>query len=294
MWPIEKFYSPSRHPTCCMQAFSTAFLVLLAISSGFAQSFKGFDKNEYPGDEALRELSKTFAWSGYWLNAPPGMKSNPWQGKREVLSHAGFRFALLFNGRLDAELKQTDPAVMGRSDGNAAVRAARAEGFSAGSIVFLDMEEGGRLLPEQKTYLFSWTDALSASDFTPGVYCSSIAVPDGAGKTISTAEDIGQSEGVRHIHLWVAQDTCPPSPGCSTGMKLTPDRSGTQNADIWQYAQSPRRAQFTASCVQTYAPDSRCYAPGTQIFVDLNTSKLESPSAPNRRNASARHAKRTP
>lgn len=35
-------------------------------------SYLGFDLNEYPGDDALPALRKTFSFTGYWLSPPPG------------------------------------------------------------------------------------------------------------------------------------------------------------------------------------------------------------------------------
>src|SRR5262245_62290988 len=50
-------------------------------------SFLGFDTNLYPGDQALDALRKSFTFSGYWLNAPPGVKgsASTWQGKRTII-----------------------------------------------------------------------------------------------------------------------------------------------------------------------------------------------------------------
>ena len=105
----------------------------------------GFDRNDYPGDKLLPELHRTFAYSGYWLNNPPGENGNTWTGKRETLKRNGFGFMILYNGRLDAELKGKDAAALGRSDAAAAIVGAQREGFPPGAIVFLDQEEGGRL-----------------------------------------------------------------------------------------------------------------------------------------------------
>lgn len=267
-----------------IQIIYRRLLPLLVITAcvARAQSHRGFDKNEYPGDAALSPLRKSFAWTGYWLNTPPGAQSNTWQGKRAPLARAGFGFALLFNGKLSAQLPAQQAAAAGTSDALLAVTSARKEGFLAPSVLFLDIEEGGRLLSTQKAYLFAWADAVRRSGFKAGVYCSGISVPDGVGKTITTAQDIQQSEGARHLPLWVAQDACPPSPGCVAGATLSPAQSGTSQAAIWQYSQSPRRAQFTAACAQTYAPDGSCYAPGTNTFVDFNVARHWRPTTASR------------
>jgi hypothetical protein len=250
--------------------------------------FVGFDRNLYPGDDRLAELHGSFAFAGYWLNNPPGEKQNSWQGKRQKLVDAGFGFLVLFNGRLDAEIKRAKlaPDALGRQDAAAAIAAAKQEGFPAKTILFLDQEEGGRLLPEQAAYFLAWTEAVAASTYLPGAYLSGQPSPDGAGPdgkpaTITTAQDMRQQIAAKHLHsvvFWVAQDQCPPAPGCV----LQPPRlkdSGTIDAAVWQYAQSPRRPELTRSCAQTYAKDNLCYAGvTTDLFLDLNVAASADPS----------------
>lgn len=238
----------------------------------------GFDKNDYPGDKLLPELHRTFTYSGYWLNNPPGENGNTWTGKRETLKRNGFGFMILYNGRLDAELKGKDAAALGRSDAAAAVAGAQREGFPPGAIVFLDQEEGGRLLPEQSAYLFSWIQAIRASRYKPGVYCNGILVPDGSSK-ISTAQDILSHD--HDVALWVVNDQCPPSPGCvRAGKSLGPGSSGVSEALVWQYSRSPK-TEYARQCAG-YAADTQCYAPGLaqrpETFVDLNVSSSADPS----------------
>lgn len=197
-----------------------------------------------------------------------------------MLKANGFGFLILYNGRLDAQLKGKDAAALGRSDAAAAISAAQKEGFPRDAILFLDQEEGGRLLPEQSAYLFAWVAAIRGSRYRPGVYCSGILVPDGAG-TISTAVDILSRDP--KLTLWVANDACPPAPGCVVpGKELTPGLSGIKRALVWQYAQSPRRP-FARQCGAGYAGDGNCYAPGlphsAQTFLDLNVSSSADPSS---------------
>jgi hypothetical protein len=244
------------------------------------KSYLGFDKNDYPGDALLPGLRRSFAYTGYWLNNPPGENSNSWTGKRATLKANGFGFMILYNGRLDAELKGKDAAALGRADAAAAIAAAQREGFGSETILFLDQEEGGRLLPEQSAYLFSWIEAVRSSSHRPGVYCSGIPVPDGSGK-ISTASDILSHDS--KLALWVANDQCPPAPGCVLPKKsLKAASSGVSQAMVWQYTQSPRRP-FARQCAATYAADNNCYAPGlphsAQTFLDLNVSASPDPSS---------------
>jgi hypothetical protein len=255
---------------------------VLGQSSQAGKTYFGFDRNEYPGDKLLPALHHSFSYAGYWLNTPPGANSNGWVGKRSILKANGFGFMILFNGRLDAQLRGKDASALGRSDAAAAISAAKQEGFAPGAILFLDQEEGGRLLPEQSAYLFAWVDAIRGSQYKPGVYCSGILVPEGSTQ-ISTARDILSHEGGRPLALWVANDACPPAPGCVLPKRpLAAASSGVKDAVVWQFAQSPRR-QFADRCAATYAADNNCYAPGTphspQTFLDLNVSSSPDPSA---------------
>ncbi|HYX51918.1 MAG TPA: glycoside hydrolase domain-containing protein [Candidatus Limnocylindrales bacterium] len=242
-----------------------------------AASYVGFDKNDYPGDSVLDELRKTFSFTGYWLNTPPGAKTSAWLGKRALLRSKGFGFVVLFNGKTYAQLKAGDAAAVGASDGTEATRLAGSEGFPARTIIFLDHEEGGRLLPEQRAYLHAWVDAVVKDRFRAGVYCSGIAAREGGGATVVTAQDIRENAGGRQIAFFVANDQCPPSPGCSVSAGVAPAQGGIEFADVWQYAQSPRRKQYTRSCAKTYAADGNCYAAGKN-FVDLNVGASADPS----------------
>ncbi len=246
----------------------------------------GFDRNDYPGDAAMATLHRTFAFTGYWLTNPPGENGNSWVGKREALKQAGWGFLVLANGRLDAEILKAgkagiSPAALGRKDAAGAIARAQGEGFPAGTVLFLDQEEGGRLLEEQAGYLLGWTEALAASGFRAGVYASGQQVEDGPGAKIDTVEDIRARVKAGHLHevaIFDALDQCPPSPGCTASPKplsSTPD----PQIDVWQYAQSPRRPEITKSCGATYAPDGNCYAPGApSVFLDRNVAGSPDPS----------------
>jgi hypothetical protein len=248
-------------------------------------AYLGFDRNDYPGDDNLQALHKSFAFAGYWLNNPPGEAANSWQGKRSTVQGAGFGFLLLFNGRSYAELK--GGANPGVADGSAAALAAKAEGFRQGSVIFLDQEEGGRMLDEQKQYVFAWADAVKQGGYRPGVYCSGIEVAEPDGSVITTARDLHDSMAGHELVFWVANDACPPSPGCALSKALPPEGSGAAFAEVWQFAQSPRRAKFTAACAASYNADQNCYASSVVagqnlhlegLHLDLNVARTADPS----------------
>jgi hypothetical protein len=245
--------------------------------------YLGFDRNDYPGDESLKVLRRTFSFSGYWLNNAPGASSNSWSGKRKVLQAAGFGFLVVFNGRTDAQINSAGGATkLGSSDGAFAVTSARREGFPPGTIIFLDQEEGGRLLPEQRAYLHAWVDAAESAGFRAGVYCSGIASKEASGASVITAQDIQQSTGERKLAYWVSNDACPPSPGCAFSRKVPmPAESGVSFSEVWQFAQSPRRVEFASGCSAPYSNDGNCYPPGTEgqrLHVDLDVGTSADPS----------------
>ncbi len=259
-----------------------AVLHASAQSEPIASAYLGFDRNDYPGDENLPALGQTFSYVGFWLNNPPGAHSNSWTGKRQLVQSAGFGFLVLFNGRLDEELKSVSNAgKMGKSDAQSAAEAARREGFPAHSIIFLDQEQGGRMLPEQKAYIYAWVDGIVAAGFRAGVYCSGIPAADD--ENVVTADDIRKNAGSRNIVYFVSDDACPPAPGCVFPKRApNPTDSGIRFADIWQFAQSPRRAEFAAKCSATYDSDGNCYPPGVDIskhlHVDIETASSADPS----------------
>jgi Domain of unknown function (DUF1906) len=250
-----------------------------------SRAFLGFDRNEYPGDAALPSLRRTFSFAGYWLNDPPGATSNTWAGKRATLNQRGFGFLVLFNGRTSAQLRLPNRAgVLGASDGQAAAESALREGFPKNTIIFVDQEEGGRLLPEQRSYLLAWIDGVIDRGFRAGVYCSGMPASEGKGEFIVTADDLDGHAGGRKITFFVYNDACPPSPGCAYPEEPPPpSASGVRFALVWQFAQSPRRHEFTPHCSSTYDRDGNCYPPGAaaadSIFVDLDSATSPDPSS---------------
>jgi hypothetical protein len=245
-----------------------------------AQSKIGFDRNDYPGDAQLLALHGPFAFTGYWLNAPPGETSTSWSGKRDIVERSGLGFLLLWNGKRAKEIEAAgDARILGALEGSRAAAMAMKEGFPKHAILFLDQEEGGRLTQPQSDFLFAWTDAVLRAGFGAGVYCSGMPVQEQNGATIRTDDDIRAHAGGRTLHFFLYNDQCPPSPGCVArpAEKFDASTAG-KNVDVWQYAQSPRRLQYTSACAKTYAEDGNCYAPGSALPVDYDVASSADPS----------------
>jgi hypothetical protein len=242
-------------------------------------TYLGFDSNTYPGDVNLNALHQTFSYAGYWLNNPPGENTNSWVGHRAAVESAGFGFLVLFNGRLNAQLKTVANATrLGRSDAASAVASARREGFPHATIIFLDQEQGGRMLPEQKAYIYAWVDGITAMGFRAGIYCSGMAAADDG--NVVTAQDIREHAAGRDITYWVTNDACPPAPGCAFPQRPPgPAESGVSFAEVWQFAQSPQRKDAAGRCTN-YSHDGNCNAPGiaSAFPVDVNSASSADPS----------------
>ena len=269
-----------------MTAISGGILALCLCSAGVeAQSaYLGMDRNDYPGDAAMKTMHGTFAFTGYWLNNPPGEERNNWHGNRTRIEALGYGFLVLFNGREYAYLKASGNAArVGTGDAAAAVQAAQREGFPRGAVIFLDQEQGGRMLPEQRAYILAWVDGVVHGGYRAGIYCSGIPFQESSTVSVVTANDIQEHAGGRAIQFFVSNDRCPPAGGCVFPKPAPgPGQSGVKFADAWQFAQSPRRPEMTAACRQTYAKDDDCYPPGilpaSGIHVDVDTATSADPS----------------
>lgn len=265
---------------CALRGFFVVVLMIALFTGSSAAQHLGFDRNDYPGDANLPALRQTFSYIGYWISNPPGETSNSWVGKKQTVESAGFGFLVLFNGRLDAQLKR-NAAGLGRSDGQSAVTAARRESFPARTVIFLDLEEGGRMSAQQKAYIYAWVDTVNASGFRAGVYCSGIPVT--SDEDIITADDIRATARGRDITYWVVQDSCPPSPGCRfPNQPASPGISGISYAEIWQFVRSPKQPESAGKCGGYNAQDGNCYPPGidpgAHVHIDVNTATSADPS----------------
>jgi len=274
-----------------LAVLSATSCLVLALSAPLAaqnmeakSTYLGLDRNDYPGEANMAALRTTFAFTGYWLNNPPGANRNTWEGKRKALRSLGYGFLLLFNGREYAQLKASGNAArVGTNDAATAVEAAKRDRFPKNSIIFLDQEQGGRMLPEQRAYIHAWVDGVVRSGYRAGVYCSGIPFRESNTVSVVTANDIRDHAGGREIHFFISNDQCGPSPGCVFPKPApNPTESRVTFADAWQFAQSPRRPEMTAACRQTYAQDGNCYPPdmtaSSGMHLDLDTANSPDPS----------------
>ncbi|TDE84645.1 glycoside hydrolase domain-containing protein [Deinococcus sp. S9] len=202
-------------------------------------AYYGFDRSVYPTDAVMTAWrSQTpFKFCGFYLGptATGQHSDNSWMTKRSFLKNLNWGFLVLYLGR---QLNQTKTADLARSDAQDASNLAAQAGFPKGTIIYLDVEQGGLLPSDFITYITTWCAALSnAGTYLPGIYCSYSQTAD----QIKAALTVNTQFYVYHIGL--------ASPSCSNpfpdpNSAPAPSTSGVSYAVAWQYTQN---CSFTAA-----------------------------------------------
>ena len=230
----------------------------------------GFDTRDYPGDAVMRAWfgASPYRWVGYYLPAPC-YTGTTWTGRRDSLHSIGWGFAVLFVGEQDWRAMPgaaadtaavEDPrcssahltAEQGIAHADAAAASAAADGFPAGTVIFLDVERVDRVSSELSTYVRSWMSRmLDAGRYTPGLYAHDI--------NVEVLYAILADEFVRHQRadrppLWVARPA-------GFDLRSAPRESGYAAALIWQGIL-----------------DTREEWEGTRLNIDVNVSTSADPS----------------
>ncbi len=208
-----------------------------------ARGVPGFDTRDHPGDDALRAWfdASPYRWIGFYLEAPC-YTGTTWRGTRERLREMGYGTAVLFVGEQDwAEILPADQVVAdslaprctqanlhaerGTTDARAAASAAAAEGFLAGTSVFLNVERVERVSAELGEYVRAWVAGLLADGrYIPALY----AHGHNAEELFAMVRDeFARARRSEEPKLWVAR----------TGgfdLRRGPQESGFADAHIWQ------------------------------------------------------------
>jgi hypothetical protein len=164
-----------------------------------AGRFLGFDTHTYPGDTRMRAWKNApnapYHWVGFYLPSAPCHDDRSWHGKRKTLTDMGWGLAIVYVGQQTWNRKPRNltPAQMakqkrrgetcsadflsadrGVQDALDAIGKAQAEGFSKGSVIFLDIERTERMPARMRDYYKSWVaTVLTDGRYRPGVYVHS-------------------------------------------------------------------------------------------------------------------------
>jgi hypothetical protein len=138
--------------------------------------FAGFDRSDYPGDAVVDWLkaNSNLVWCGYYLGPAPSHPGTTWMGARERLETGGWGLAPIYVGQQVTGKGSMNPSTAtGVTDGQQAATLMRTEGFTPGSYVYLDVENGPPLTPAQQDYVASWCDTITTTtEYRAGIYCS--------------------------------------------------------------------------------------------------------------------------
>ena len=231
-----------------------------APTAPIAGAVAGFDTREYPGDATMQtwKTRSPYHWVGYYLEAPcrPG---STWAGKRATLAAQGWGLAVIFVGEQDwpqqaGETTSGQPgarctranltAERGAADGAAADSAARADGFAAGSVIYLDVERVDSVSAPLRAYVGAWAQAVRSRGWTAGVYAHA-----------RNAQDLLAVLGA-DTPLWITS-----TEGFS--LQRRPEESGIATARIWQGVLDTQEAYG-----------------GLPLRIDVNVARSTAPSGP--------------
>lgn len=220
--------------------------------------FPGFDASDFPGTAEMAWLKSNtnLVWCGYYLGPAPSHAGTSWMGQRSALQGAGWGIAPLYVGQqIRGPGRQNVNGPQGTIDGGDAATLLTVDGFVPGTCVYLDLEDGPPFTSPRTEYVASWTDAVKAGGFQPGVYCSHGFAAD---------VHILRPE----VRVWAFKvDTTSEHPFPGTNFPDShPAGSGYPGAFIWQLGQNCRL--------------SLSGAPLRSLLVDLDSALTRDPGAP--------------
>lgn len=235
----------------------------------------GFDTSQYPGDATMHAWKNApgapYSWVGYYLPSPCHQDAS-WSGKRDTLRAMGWGLAVVYVGqqtwgrtprRLSAKALATErrrthcsadylSAAEGAADADDAARRAAAEGFPAGSIVYLDIERTDRMPTAMREYYKAWVARMLAGKrYVPGIYAHTF----NADLIYADVKAVFAATGLQsEPRFWIAstKDFAPDK---------APYEVGHDFAGVWQGVVDVARA-----------------VAGVKLPIDINVSAWASPS----------------
>jgi len=235
-----------------------------------AAAHPGFDLAAYPGDAAVRAWASgsPYQWMGYYLPAPCHHDST-FVGKRATIASAGLGVAVIYVGQqtwdgvpiVDGGARAARAALLramatavtcsrtlldatqGDAEARDAIARAAADGFPAGTVIFLDLEPM-TITAAMRSYYTAWVARVRADGrYQPGVYAH-----------VSNGADIHADVG--DIPFWIASTR-------NFSLTSAPNAVGLSFAKAWQGALDVTRTWN-----------------GVTLTVDESVDDLKSPSGP--------------
>lgn len=230
-------------------------------------SAPGFDKRDFPGLGPMQTWMREspYVWVGYYLHSPC-YAGAAWTGNRSALESQGWGLAVLYVGQQAPGAASTSAVAAGPDcgvkpltseqgsiDGDQAVGIASADGFPAGSVIFLDVERSDPLPSALTDYVRGWITRVLSRGYVAGLYAHKL-----------NAEALSQIQRAAFTQAGVSSS--PPfwvanSVAFELGKK--PEESGYGFATVWQ---TPSDASETWG--------------GVTFRIDRNVARTRYPSRP--------------
>ncbi len=216
-------------------------------------AFAGMDVDEFPGLAVMGALATqtNLAFTAYYLHAPSHSNAG-WSGNRAALVAQGWGLAPVYVGQqIVGPGSHNVTAAQGALDGQDCAAKMAAEGFSPGSFVYLDLENGAPFVSPQTDYVSAWRMAVESAGWGAGIYCSHAMAA-----TVAAANPTAR--------IWAFEVSTLNQTSASTPFPAPdPSGSGFAGAVIWQRADNVRIS-----------------GGGASLIVDLDTSSMADPSSP--------------
>lgn len=195
----------------------------------------GFDRSNPPATGTTMPWlidNTNLGWVGYYL-VSPNHSGTGWVGQFASLSQAGWSVSPIYVGQqdpiYDPENHYENPSTaQGIADANDAVNRAWNEGFTAGTIIYLDVEYP-EMSSSMRDYVQSWCQQVQSLGYAAGIY-----IPHGYNSTtgIELAHSLAPS-----AYLWVAHIQVPgySAPSNTYNYPIFSPTDDYFAATVWQY-----------------------------------------------------------
>lgn len=236
--------------------------------------FLGFDRSGYPGDGVMQSLwdsVQALTFVCLYLAPAPSHQNKAWMDAAPSLHSMGWGLVPTYVGQqVIGAGSHVVTAAQGQIDAQDAATLASNAGIGSGSVIYLDIENGGQMPANQVSYVTSWIGEVNAStDYWAGVYCSHF-------KTAKQVADAAAAVTDHDVATWAYKpiDSGPSVIDLAAELPQDPAGSGYAPAIVWQY-----RMSLNGSVDLTWT-DQATGASKRLNQVDLDTASVQDPSAP--------------
>jgi hypothetical protein len=235
--------------------------------------FLGFDRSGYPGDEVMQSLWESVSDLTFvclYLAPAPSHPNTAWMNAAPTLRSMGWGLVPTYVGQqVIGAGSHVVTAAQGTTDAQDAAALAANAGLDSGSVIYLDIENGGEMPSNQVSYVTSWIGEMNSNtDYWAGVYCSHF-------KTAKQVADAAVGITDHDVATWAYNpiDSGPSVIDLGAEQPGDPAGSGYAPAIVWQY-----RMSLHGSVDLTWT-DQATGASKRLNQVDLDTASVQDPSS---------------